>query len=110
MSTTRCASGRRCTTWRRRPRSSCGSPRCGRGPSYGPPGTLPGVSTASESLASVDGEIMPAAEATIPATDAGLLRGDGVFEVIRVYDGRPFALEEHFARLDRSAANLRLPL
>jgi len=68
------------------------------------------VSTVSESLASVDGEIMLAAEATIPATDAGLLRGDGVFEVIRVYEGRPFALEEHLARLEHSGANLRLPL
>ena len=62
------------------------------------------------SLASLDGEIMPAGEASIPATDDGLLRGDGVFEVIRVYDGRPFALEEHLRRLERSADNLRLPL
>jgi branched-chain amino acid aminotransferase len=54
--------------------------------------------------------IMPVGEATIPATDDGLIRGDGAFEVIRVYDGRPFALEDHFARLARSAANLRLPL
>ena len=46
---------------------------------------------------------MPAAEAMIPATDEGLLRGDGVFEVIRVYDGQPFALEDHLARLERSA-------
>ena len=49
-------------------------------------------------------------EATIPATDEGLLRGDGVFEVIRVYDGRPFAFEEHLRRLERSAPNLRLPV
>jgi branched-chain amino acid aminotransferase len=62
------------------------------------------------SLASLDGEIMLAAEATIPATDEGLIRGDGVFEVIRVYDGRPFALEEHLARLQRSADNLRLEI
>jgi branched-chain amino acid aminotransferase len=62
------------------------------------------------SLASIDGEIMPAADAMIPATDEGLLRGDGVFEVIRVYAGRPFKLEEHFARLERSAHNLRLPI
>jgi len=65
---------------------------------------------AEESLASLDGEIMRAAEATIPATDDGLIRGDGVFEVIRVYDGVPFAFEEHLARLIRSAANLRLPI
>ncbi len=62
------------------------------------------------SLASLDGEIMLAADATIPATDEGLLRGDGVFEVIRVYDGRPFAIEDHLTRLERSAANLRLPI
>lgn len=64
----------------------------------------------SGSLASLDGEVMPASHATIPATDEGLLRGDGVFEVIRVYDGRPFALEEHLRRLERSASNLRLAL
>jgi branched-chain amino acid aminotransferase len=64
--------------------------------------------TSDQALASLDGEIMPAAEAMIPATDEGLLRGDGVFEVIRVYDGRPFALEEHLRRLERSGANLRL--
>jgi branched-chain amino acid aminotransferase len=62
------------------------------------------------SLASVDGAITLASAATIPATDEGLLRGDGVFEVIRVYDGQPFALEEHLRRLERSASNLRLPL
>ena len=62
------------------------------------------------SLASLDGTIMHASEATIPATDEGLIRGDGVFEVIRVYDGRPFALERHLARIERSATNLRLPL
>jgi len=53
---------------------------------------------------------MPAAQAVIPATDEGLLRGDGAFEVIRVYDGGPFAFEEHLARLERSAGNLRLPI
>jgi len=64
----------------------------------------------SGSLASVDGAIMLASAATIPATDEGLLRGDGVFEVVRLYDGRPFALEEHLRRLERSALNLRLAL
>jgi branched-chain amino acid aminotransferase len=40
-------------------------------------------------LANLDGEVLPVAEARIPVTDEGLLRGDGVFEVLRVYEGRP---------------------
>src|SRR5436305_6560321 len=67
-------------------------------------------SSFSASLASIDGAIMLASAATIPATDEGLLRGDGAFEVIRIYDGHPFALEDHLRRLERSALNLRLPL
>ncbi len=62
------------------------------------------------SIASLDGEIMPAGEATIPVTDDGLVRGDGAFEVIRVYDGAPFAMDEHLTRLERSGRNLRLPI
>ena len=44
----------------------------------------------------------------MPATDEGLLRGEGVFEVVRVYDGVPFALDDHLDRMERSARNLRL--
>ncbi len=69
---------------------------------------MPQPSVRTAELASVDGRVMPAEEATIPATDEGLLRGDGAFEVIRVYDGRPFALADHLDRLERSSANLRL--
>src|SRR6266542_3497564 len=61
-------------------------------------------------LAILDGTIMDAAQARIPVTDDGFLRGDGVFEVIRLYGGRPFALDDHLARLGNSAANLRLPI
>ena len=61
-------------------------------------------------LASVDGRIVERAEARIPAADDGLLRGDGVFEVIRVYRGRPFALGEHLDRLERSASAIDLPV
>ena len=61
-------------------------------------------------LAIVDGVVMDAAQAQIPVTDDGLLRGDGVFEVVRLYDGRPFALDEHLERMARSAEALRLPL
>lgn len=61
-----------------------------------------------DELASVNGTIGPADRMTIPVTDEGLLRGDGVFEVARLYAGRPFAWDEHVARLVRSAANVRL--
>jgi branched-subunit amino acid aminotransferase/4-amino-4-deoxychorismate lyase len=61
-------------------------------------------------LAVVDGQVMPADEATIPVTDPGLLRGDGVFEVIHVYDGRPFAFDDHLRRMANSAKNLRLEI
>jgi branched-subunit amino acid aminotransferase/4-amino-4-deoxychorismate lyase len=61
-------------------------------------------------LAILDGTLSDASEARIPATDDGLLRGDGVFEVIRLYGGRAFALNDHLARIANSAANLRLPL
>jgi branched-chain amino acid aminotransferase len=60
-------------------------------------------------LASVDGAIGPAEEARIPVSDHGLLRGDGAFEVMRLYQGRPFAAEDHYARLERTCEGLRLP-
>jgi branched-chain amino acid aminotransferase len=59
-------------------------------------------------LASVDGEIGPTREATIALPDDGLYRGDGVFEVVRLYGGRPFALSGHLDRLERSAAAIYL--
>jgi branched-chain amino acid aminotransferase len=61
-------------------------------------------------LAILDGTVADASQTQIPATDDGFLRGDGVFEVMRLYGGRPFALDDHLTRLARSAANLRLPL
>lgn len=61
-------------------------------------------------LACLDGVITPAADARLPVTDEGLLRGDGVFEVVRLYEGRPFALAEHLQRMGGSAQNLRLPI
>jgi branched-chain amino acid aminotransferase len=61
-------------------------------------------------LGILDGTVLPADEVHIPARDEGLLRGDGVFEVMRLYDGHPFALGDHLARMERSAANLLLPL
>lgn len=56
----------------------------------------------------VDGEYLPLDEARVPVTDRGLLFGDGVYEVVPVYAGRPYLLEAHLARLERSLAGIRL--
>ena len=56
----------------------------------------------------MDGRITPTTEAVLPLPDDGLYRGDGAFEVIRLYAGRPFALAEHLDRIERSAAAVEL--
>jgi branched-chain amino acid aminotransferase len=61
-------------------------------------------------IAYVDGKWTPAEEARISVLDHGLLYGDGVFEGIRVYAGRPFLLEEHLDRLEASARAIVLDL
>lgn len=53
---------------------------------------------------------MDASDARISVFDHGLTVGDGVFETLRAYDGRPFAARRHLERLEMSAAGLRLPL
>jgi D-alanine transaminase len=40
--------------------------------------------------------------------DRGFIFGDGIYEVVPVYAGRPFRFEHHFARLDRSLGELRM--
>ncbi len=50
----------------------------------------------------------PAAPA-VPLTDHGFTVGDGVFEAVKVTDGRPFALTRHLRRLGESARGLGLP-
>ena len=59
-------------------------------------------------LASVDGSISPTAETLIPLRDDGLYRGDGAFEVLRLYGGRPYTFVEHLDRLERSAATIEM--
>jgi len=59
-------------------------------------------------LCSLDGKISPVAEATVSITDEGFLRGDGAFEMLRLYGGAPFALTDHMDRLGRSAAGIFL--
>lgn len=59
-------------------------------------------------VAFLNGSFVPLDEAKVSIEDRGFQFGDGVYEVIRTYRGRPFSLDAHLARLDRSAAALNL--
>lgn len=59
-------------------------------------------------ITSVDGEPTDPGEARISILDDGLLRGDGAFEMIKLYAGRPFRLAGHLDRLSASAAAIEL--
>lgn len=56
----------------------------------------------------LNGEIIPMSEARISVEDRGFQFADGVYEVIRLYGGRPFTLIEHLQRLEKSAAGISL--
>lgn len=59
-------------------------------------------------LAYVNGRVTALRDAVIPIQDRGFLLSDGVYEVLRSYAGRIFALEAHLERLDASLWGLRL--
>ncbi len=59
---------------------------------------------------SINGKLVPAAEATVSVFDHGLLYGDGVFEGMRIYGGKVFRLEEHIDRLYESARAICLEI
>ncbi len=54
----------------------------------------------------VDGKFVPADEAVIPVDDLAIIRGIGVFDLLRTYDGKPYFLKEHVARLLNSAKEI----
>lgn len=56
----------------------------------------------------VNGRISDAAEAVIPVFDHGFLYGEGVYETLRTYGGKPFLFDAHMKRLRRSAGMIAL--
>jgi len=64
----------------------------------------------SDGIAFIDGEYVPIAEACIPILDWGFLRSDATYDVVSVWDGRFFRLEDHLDRFERSVARLRMKL
>ena len=61
-----------------------------------------------KALANVNGTLMPLEEVRISALDRGFLFGDAIYEVLRVYGGRPWLVDEHLQRLQRSLESIRL--
>src|SRR5947209_15397545 len=59
-------------------------------------------------LANLNGQTMPLEDVKVSALDRGFLFGDAVYEVLRVYRGKPWMEREHFDRLARSLASIRI--
>jgi D-alanine transaminase len=57
-------------------------------------------------LVYLNGAITPLSQAMVPVLDRGFIFGDGIYEVIPIYDGKPFRAAEHLARLARSLVSV----
>jgi D-alanine transaminase len=60
------------------------------------------------STAYFSGEFMPLAAVRVSPLDRGYLLGDGVYEVVPVYAGKPFCIEAHLDRLERSLSGIAI--
>jgi D-alanine transaminase len=56
----------------------------------------------------LNGRFLPLAEAQISVLDRGFLFGDGVYEMVPIYSGKPFRLDDHLRRLQASLDGVRL--
>ncbi|WP_454724955.1 MULTISPECIES: D-amino acid aminotransferase [Cupriavidus] len=63
----------------------------------------------NEDIVYLNGELTPLSEARVPVLDRGFIFGDGVYEVVPIYGGRPFRLPQHLARLARSQETIGIP-
>jgi branched-chain amino acid aminotransferase len=64
----------------------------------------------AEILVSVNGSLVPRSQAVVSVFDSGFVLGDGVWEGLRVKDGHPAFLEQHFDRLWEGAAAIALDI
>ena len=56
----------------------------------------------------LNGAFTPLCDAKISVMDRGFIFGDGIYEVVPVYAGRPFRFAQHMARLERSLVEMRM--
>src|SRR5471030_1585979 len=59
-------------------------------------------------LVFLNGQFMPLAEAVVPVNDRGFMYGDGLFETMRVVNGKPFRFAQHLERMTRGADFLKI--
>jgi len=74
-----------------------------------PPAPTSFENSESRELLWLNGNVMPLSQGAISIEDRGFQFADGIYETIRIYRGRPFALDQHLARLDRSCHGIDLP-
>jgi branched-chain amino acid aminotransferase len=72
-------------------------------------GKTSGYDNTMSERVNVNGRITPPAAAAVSPLDRGFLFGDGVYETVRTYHGRPFRLGPHVDRLRRSADRIGIP-
>ena len=61
-------------------------------------------------LCNIEGRLLPPEQALVPVLDRGFLYGDSVYEVVRTYGGRVFALDRHLDRMQKTADRIGLLL
>lgn len=57
-----------------------------------------------DAIVYLNGEYLKLGDARVPVLDRGFIFGDGIYDVVPAYEGRPFRMGEHLARLERSMA------
>jgi D-alanine transaminase len=62
----------------------------------------------NDSIVYVNGEYVRLGDAKISVLDRGFIFGDGIYEVVPAYGGKPFRMDAHLARLARSLAAIRI--
>ena len=70
------------------------------------PDAIPGID--GDPLVYLNGAMTPLSQAKVSVLDRGFIFGDGIYEVVPVYNGKPFRMEQHMARLFRSLASIRI--
>ena len=58
----------------------------------------------------LNGEFLPLDQGRVSVEDRGFQFGDGVYEVVRVYKGKPFRLDKHLARLEQSVKGIEIAM